>query len=88
MHTMNQTQSTGLFSAMSITIQNLFGSVNTAANLINRSVNSLDNVMQVGERTAVMFNRKHEIVSLKEMEQIEEQYKLLTPEQKALEAAF
>lgn len=85
---MNVQQSTGLFSAMSITLQNLFGSVNTTANLINRSVNSLDQVMQVGERTAVIFNEKHKIVSAKEMEQVREQYALLTPEQKALESAF
>lgn len=85
---MTTQQPTGLFSSISITAQNLLGSVNTAANLVNRSVNSIDNVMQVAERTAVMFNRKHEIISLKEMEQIEKDYALLTPEQRALENAF
>ena len=81
---MNTTQSTGLFSAMSITIQNLFGSVNTAANLVNRTVNAADQAMQMLERTAITANTKHKLVSLKEIEQYEEQYKLLTPDQKKL----
>ena len=84
-----QQQSTGLFSAMSITIQNLFGSVNTAANLINRTVNAADQGMQMLERTATTANTKHKLVSLKEIEQYEAQYKLLTPEQlKLLEEQF
>ena len=84
-----QQQSTGLFSAMSITIQNLFGSVNTAANLINRTVNAADQGMQMLERTATTANTKHKLVSLKEIEQYEAQYKLLSPEQiKILEEQF
>lgn len=84
-----QQQSTGLWSAMSITIQNLFGSVNTAANLINRTVNAADQGMQMLERTATTANTKHKLVSLKEIEQYEAQYKLLTPEQlKLLEEQF
>lgn len=79
-----QQQPTGVFSAMSVTLQNLLGSVNTAANLINRTVNAADQGMQMLERTASTANTKHKLVSLKEIEQYEAQYKLLDEDQKKL----
>lgn len=81
---MNQQQSSGVFSALAITLQNLLGSVNTTANLINRTVNAADQGMQMLERTATTANTKHKLVSAKEIEQYEEQYKLLTPEAKKI----
>lgn len=81
---MNTQQPTGVFSAMSVTLQNLLGSVNTAANLINRTVNAADQGMQMLERTATTANTKHKLVSAKEIEQYEKDYALLTPEQKKI----
>ncbi len=70
--------------SISTTIIGLLGSVNTTANLLNRTVNSLDQYAQTVERHAIDYNYQSELVSAKRREQLQEQYKLLSETEKAL----
>lgn len=77
-------QPTSPFAALSTTLIGLLGTVNTTANLANRAVNTVDQYAQTVERHAIDFNYQSQLVSAKRREQLEQQYKLLTDEQKAM----
>ncbi len=87
---MNQTttiatqSSPSIFGAFAVTLTNLFGTVNTTANLLNRTVNTIDQYAQTVERHAVDHNYSSQLVSAKRREQMEQQYALLTPQEKAM----
>lgn len=72
------------FTKLAGTVVNLLGAVDTTINMANRIVNSADHYVQTVERHASDYNYSSHLVSLKRREQMEEQYKLLTPEQKKL----
>lgn len=64
------------------TIVNLLGAFDTTINMTNRLVNSADHYVQTVERHASDYNYSSSLVSAKRREQLEQEYKLLTPEQK------
>lgn len=77
-----QQQTPSVFASFATTCTNLLGTVNTAANLANRAVNTIDQYAQTVERHAIDYNYSSQLVSAKRREQMEEEYKLLTPAQK------
>lgn len=79
---MSQQPAQSPFTALAVTITGLLATVNTSANLINRTVNTLDQYAQTVERHAEDYNFQSKVVSAKRREQLEQQFKLLTPEQK------
>lgn len=81
---MSTQQSPSVFASLGVTLVNLLGTVNTTANLANRAVNTIDQYAQTVERHAIDYNYSSQLVSAKRREQLEQQYKLLSPEQKAL----
>ena len=78
-----QQVTTSPLAALATTITGLLSTVNTSANLINRTVNVIDQYAQTVERHAIDYNYSSQLMSAKRREQLEAQYKLLTPEQKA-----
>ncbi len=76
---MNQTttiatqSSPSIFGAFAVTLTNLFGTVNT-----------IDQYAQTVERHAVDHNYSSLLVSAKRREQMEQQYRLLTPAEKEM----
>lgn len=72
------------FTKLAQTCVNLLSAVDTTINMTNRIVNSADHYVQTVERHASDYNYSSQLISAKRREQLEEQYKLLTPEQKAL----
>lgn len=72
------------FTKLAHTCVNLLNAADTTINMANRIVNSADHYVQTVERHASDYNYSSHLVSLKRREQLEEQYKLLTPEQKKL----
>jgi Spy/CpxP family protein refolding chaperone len=72
------------FTKLAQTCVNLLTAMDTTINMANRLVNSADHYVQTVERHASDYNYSSHLVSLKRREQLEEQYKVLTPEQKKL----
>ena len=77
-----QSTSTNPISKLAQSIVNLLTAVDTSVNMVNRVVNSADQYVQTVERHAEDYNYSSKLVSLKRREQLEDQYKLLTPEQR------
>ena len=72
------------FTKLAQTCVNLLNAADTTINMANRIVNSADHYVQTVERHASDYNYSSQLISAKRREQLEEQYKLLTPEQKVL----
>ena len=72
------------FTKLAGTLVNLLSAADTTINMANRIVNSADHYVQTVERHASDYNYSSQLISAKRREQLEAQYKLLTPEQKAL----
>jgi hypothetical protein len=72
------------FTKFAQTVVNLLTAVDTSVNMVNRVVNSADQYVQTVERHAEDYNFNSKLMSAKRREQLEEKYKLLTPEQRKL----
>jgi hypothetical protein len=79
---MSTQQTPSMFAAFATTFTGLLSTVNTTANLLNRTVNTVDQYAQTVERHATDYNFKSQVISAKRREQLSEEYKLLSPEQK------
>lgn len=73
-----------VFNDFTKTLSGLLSTVNTTANLANRAVNSIDQYAQTVERHAIDYNYSSSLASAKRREQLEQDFKLLTPAQKAM----
>lgn len=71
-----------VFTKLGQTCVNLLGALDTTINMTNRIVNSADHYVQTVERHASDYNYSSQLMSAKRREQLEQQYALLTPEQK------
>lgn len=78
-----QTQAPSILSSFATTITGLLSTINTTANLANRTVNTIDQYAQTVERHAEDYNYSSKLVSLKRREQLEEQFRLLSDEEKS-----
>ena len=79
-----QARSINPITKLAQSVVNLLTAVDTTVNMVNRVVNSADQYVQTVERHAEDYNYSSQLVSLKRREQLEEQYKLITPEQRKL----
>ncbi len=71
-----------VFTKMAQTITNLLTAADTAVNMVNRGINTADQYVQTVERHAVDYNYSSQLVSAKRREQLEEQYRLLSENEK------